>query len=157
MLKASVLALSCALLLPGVAHAQEQTNTISVQPTSSNNVGKHKKSKANHSRIISRILRPQYFKTLYQTGEASFYGIGDGFNGARTASGRRFNTYTAMCAHMHLKFGTVIKIVNLKNGMSTTCAIWDRGPFNYRVLDMSYAVKMALGIRGGTAQVAIYR
>jgi rare lipoprotein A len=102
--------------------------------------------------LVSHLLKTRFFSR----GEASFYGVGDGFQGARTASGKRFDTYTHMCAHRTLPFGTIIHIFNPKTKLSTDCAIYDRGPYaNGRILDMSYAVKRALGIAGGTATVEL--
>lgn len=120
-----------------------------------------KKAKSN---FVSKVLNFNHrlFRTLYQTGMASWYGspdwmtVRDGFNHAKTASGVRFDTYQPWCANLYLPFGTHILIKNLWNSKSTECIIVDRGPYSGgRILDMSYAVKTALGI-GGTAAVAIY-
>lgn len=126
---------------------------------------KKKKAKANKpkSNFVSKVLNLNhgFFRTLYQSGIASWYGspdwmtVRDGFNHARTASGVRFDTYQPWCAHRYLPFQTHILIKNMWNGKTTECIIVDRGPFNSRVLDMSYAVKTALGV-GGYAPVAIY-
>lgn len=74
--------------------------------------------------------------TRRQCGEASFYGLGDGFQGEVTASGRRFNTWSNQAAHRSLPFGTVVTVT--ANGRSTRAVITDRGPFvGGRVIDLS--------------------
>jgi rare lipoprotein A len=44
------------------------------------------------------------------------------------------------CAHQTLPMGTVVRITNLGNGLSTTCVVTDRGPFGAgRVIDLDRA------------------
>lgn len=86
---------------------------------------------------------------------ASFYGVGDGFNGKKTASGKIFNTNSMMVAHRTLKFGTKLKVTNLKNKKSVFVTVQDRGPFvKGRCIDLSNAAKTAIGM-GGTAKVSL--
>ena len=55
-----------------------------------------------------------------QTGKASWYQTDDG-----------------TCAHRTLPFGTVVKVTNLANGLSTTCRVADRGPYvDGRIIDL---------------------
>lgn len=92
-----------------------------------------------------------------ETCVASFYGVGDGFQGKKTASGVRFDTHKLMAAHRTLKFGSKVLVKNLSNGKSTHVVILDRGPFaqkTKRCIDLSYAAKNAIGM-GGTAPVSI--
>lgn len=71
-----------------------------------------------------------------QCGEASFYGLGDGYQGGITASGRRFDTWSNQAAHKWLPFGTVVTVT--ANGRSTRAVITDRGPYaSGRVIDLS--------------------
>jgi rare lipoprotein A len=71
-----------------------------------------------------------------QCGEASYYGLGDGYQGGTTASGRRFDTWSNQAAHRWLPFGTVVTVS--ANGRSTTAVITDRGPFTGgRIIDLS--------------------
>ena len=58
---------------------------------------------------------------------ASYYS--DKLNGRRTASGKRFNNNEYTAAHKKLKFGTKVKVTNLKNGKWVIVTITDRGPF----------------------------
>lgn len=114
-----------------------------------------KKQKIHHGfNPLKVVTKPMAYLT---SGIASWYGLGDGFQGARTASGVRFNTYSPMCAMRFLRFGTWVHIKNLNNGLVSTCQIMDRGPFaRGRVIDLSYTVKNAIGMKGGTAPVVIW-
>lgn len=89
------------------------------------------------------------------TGTASWYG--PGFHGRTTASGERYNQNASTCAHRTLRFGTRVKIVNLRNKKTATCRINDRGPYaGGRIIDVSKAVAQRLGmIRSGVARVKI--
>jgi len=90
-------------------------------------------------------LCPQEAQASVQCGAASWYGVGDGFDGQRTASGTRFDAYGMTVAHRSLPFGTRLRIRNQANGRSTIATVSDRGPFIYdRVLDLSYGVFIAL-------------
>lgn len=91
-----------------------------------------------------------------QTCTASWYGIGDGFQGKKTASGARFNTHGMMAAHRTLKFGSKVLVTNLNNNKSVRVVILDRGPFSGkgRCIDLSHAAKSAIGM-GGTARVSL--
>lgn len=91
----------------------------------------------------------------FQTGGASFYG--NKFNGRRTASGQRFSNSAFTAAHRTLPFGTMVRVVNPRNGRSVVVRINDRGPFvRGRVIDLSSAAARKLGI-GGVGTVHLYR
>ena len=88
---------------------------------------------------------------------ASQYGVGDGYNGRRTASGMMFNTHTVTAAHRTLPFGTRVTITHLGNGRSVSVVITDRGPFiRGRCIDLSRAAADAIGM-DGTAKVRVER
>lgn len=72
-------------------------------------------------------------------GIATFYGIGDGFHGQRTASGEKFNAYNWTAAHPYLPMGTKIRVTNQDNMKQVIVKINDRGPYSHADLDMSYA------------------
>jgi rare lipoprotein A len=93
--------------------------------------------------------------SVYQRGMASWYG-GD-FDGNRTASGERYNQNDFTAAHKTLPFGTVVRVVNLRNYRSVIVEITDRGPFvKGRVIDVSRAAARELQLIGpGTAPVEI--
>lgn len=80
---------------------------------------------------------------------ASHYGHGDGLQGSRTASGRRFDTNALMAAHRTRPFGSQVRVTNLANGRSVVVGIWDRGPWiKSRCIDLSWAAALAIGISG---------
>lgn len=90
-----------------------------------------------------------------ETCTASQYGLGDGFNGKRTASGERFNTYALTAAHRTRAFGTYVTVINRRTGRSIAVRINDRGPFvRGRCIDLSHAAANAIGM-GGTAPVEL--
>ena len=115
---------------------------------------KVKKKQKHHLDVRKIIVRPLALVEPLLTGIASWYG--PGFQGSRTSSGKRFDTYKHMCAMRYVPFHTWVIIKNLNNGLKTRCKIEDRGPFvPGRVIDLSYAAKQDLQM-GGTAPVAIY-
>ncbi len=96
---------------------------------------------------------------LGETCTASQYGVGDGYNGRRTASGRVFNTWATepypTAAHRTLPFGTLVTVTHIGNGRSVTVEITDRGPWVFgRCIDLSRAAANAIGM-GGTARVRL--
>ncbi|NEQ79273.1 MAG: septal ring lytic transglycosylase RlpA family protein [Moorea sp. SIO2I5] len=88
-------------------------------------------------------------------GMASWYG--PGFHGRRTASGERFNQYALTAAHRTLRFGTRVRVTNMRNGRSVIVRINDRGPHSRsRVIDLSRAAARVIGVeRSGTAAVRL--
>lgn len=92
-----------------------------------------------------------------QTGDASHYGVGDGFHGRRTASGEVFNAYGMSAAHRTLKFGTCLLVTNLGNKKTARVRVNDRGPYSGgRILDLSYGAAKVLGVvSSGVARVRI--
>lgn len=89
------------------------------------------------------------------SGKASWYG--PGFHGRLTANGERYNQNAMTAAHKHLRFGTRVKVTNLRNGRSVIVRINDRGPFiKGRVIDLSAAAARSLNmIHSGVAPVTI--
>ncbi|MCS7052350.1 MAG: septal ring lytic transglycosylase RlpA family protein [Ignavibacterium sp.] len=87
--------------------------------------------------------------------KASWYG--PGFHGRKTANGERFDQMAYTVAHKSLKFGTLLKITNPKNGRSIVVRVNDRGPYiEGRELDLSKAAAHELGlIRKGTARLKV--
>ena len=94
--------------------------------------------------LTTLSLFPFSAKAGQQCGNASYYGLGDGYQGGITASGRRFDTWSNQAAHRWLPFGTVVTVK--ANGRSTTAVITDRGPFSGgRIIDLSAKSFQALG------------
>jgi len=90
-----------------------------------------------------------------QTGMASYYS--HRFNGRRMASGGRFDPASDTIAHRTLPFGTLVRVTNLRNGLSTTGTVQDRGPWTRgRIADLSPRIARQIDmIRAGVAQVEI--
>ena len=86
-------------------------------------------------------------------GKASYYA--DKFDGRTTANGEIFSQYKKTAAHRTLKFGTILKVTNLSNGLSVVVQINDRGPFvGDRIIDLSRAAAEAIKmINVGVADV----
>jgi rare lipoprotein A len=85
-------------------------------------------------------------------GLASFY-----TEGAKTASGERFDPHELTAAHPTLPFGTKLRVTNVATGRSVTVRVNDRGPFVHgRVVDVSYAAAETIGLVGkGVAEVQL--
>jgi rare lipoprotein A len=71
-------------------------------------------------------------------GSATYYGVGDGFHGRTTASGRTFNAYGNTAAHPYYRFGTRLLVTNQNNGKQTVVTVNDRGPYSGASIDLSY-------------------
>ena len=87
-----------------------------------------------------------------QVGMASYYK-----SGRKTANGERFNPNGYTAAHRSLKFGTRVRVTNLKTGRSVVVRINDRGPFiNGRIIDLAYGAAKAVGLHNsGVAKVRV--
>lgn len=92
-----------------------------------------------------------------ERGVASWYG--PGFEGALTKSEELFNPAAFSAAHPSLPFGTMVKVVNMRNNKSVTVKVNDRGAFDKeRVIDLSQGAAQEIGmIDAGTAPVAIFK
>ena len=87
-------------------------------------------------------------------GIASWYG--GVFNGRRTASGEIYDMYAMTACHPTLPFGSIVRVVNLKNHRSVVVRITDRGDLveEGRIIDLSYGAAKKLAMtRAGLAQV----
>lgn len=79
-----------------------------------------------------------------QTGKASFYGRE--FEGRKTACGEIFRNADFTAAHRTLPFHTFVRVTNLRNDLSISVRINDRGPFvNNRIIDLSEAGARRIG------------
>ena len=87
--------------------------------------------------------------------KASWYG--PGFHGQKTANGEVYDQNSFTAAHKSLKFGTLLKITNLKNSKFVVVRINDRGPYIHgRDLDLSKAAALELGmVRKGVAKIKV--
>ena len=87
--------------------------------------------------------------------EASYYA--DMFHGRQTASGELFDLHGRTAAHRDLRFGTRVRVTNLKNGRKITVRINDRGPYvGERAIDLSYGAARKLRmVEAGVVPVEI--
>src|SRR5258708_21177267 len=88
-------------------------------------------------------------------GNSSWYG--PGFNGHKTANGERFDCEALTAAHPNLPFGSLVRVVNPRNGKFELVRINDRGPYQEgREIDVSYRVARKIGlIHSGVSQVRL--
>lgn len=88
-------------------------------------------------------------------GLASWYG--PGFHGNRSANGEIYNQNALTAAHRSLPFGTMVRVTNLRNGLSVIVRINDRGPYSRgRIIDLSAASARIIGLTSsGVAQVKL--
>ena len=89
-------------------------------------------------------------------GLASWYG--GVFNGRKTASGERFNMNAMTACHPTLPFGSLVRVVNLRNKRSVVVRINDRGDLvdDGRIIDLSKAAAERLAMtRTGLAKVKL--
>lgn len=88
-------------------------------------------------------------------GNASWYG--PGFSGRKTANGEIFSTEALTAAHPNLPFGSLVRVVNPRNGQFELVRINDRGPYQEgREIDVSYRVARKLGlVHAGVNQVRL--
>lgn len=90
-----------------------------------------------------------------EKGIASYYA--KKFNGRRTTSGEIFQNDKLTAAHKTLKFGTYVKVRNLKNDSTVIVKVNDRLPKkSKRSIDLSYkAAKQLNFISAGLTKVEI--
>ena len=76
-------------------------------------------------------------------GLASYY-----WQPQRVASGGWFNPNALTAAHKSLRFGTRVRVTNLRNGRSVVVRINDRGPYiRGRIIDLSRRAATIVGMR----------
>lgn len=95
---------------------------------------------------LKPVKRPaRNLKLLH--GIASWYG--GLFDGRQTASGEIFDKDALTACHPTLPFGTLVRVINLRNRRSVVVRINDRGDLNPgRVIDLSTGAANRLGMLG---------
>jgi rare lipoprotein A len=95
---------------------------------------------------------------VYETGVASTYGEGDGFEGSLTACGQVFHTSVVQVAHKSLPCGTMIRIEDAATGRSVFARVTDRGPYiRGRIVDLSWGAYRQLEPEApGLREVKVY-
>ena len=102
---------------------------------------------------------PKAVKTLKlrYVGTASWYG--KQHQGLKMANGKRFDRHKLTAASWYFPLGTMIRVVNIRNGESVVVTITDRGPnlrLN-RIIDLSEAAAERLDYVGkGLTPVVLY-
>jgi rare lipoprotein A len=91
-----------------------------------------------------------------ETGLASWYGRK--FHGRPTASGEVYDMYAMSAAHRTMPLPSYARIRNPANGREVVVRVNDRGPFeSTRIVDLSYAAAMKLGVLRGVTPVEVRR
>lgn len=90
-----------------------------------------------------------------EIGTASYYA--KRFEGRKCSSGEIFSNWSLTAAHKTLKFGTVVKVTNLKNDSSVIVTINDRLPMrSKRSIDLTLrAAKQLNFVKKGLTKVKI--
>lgn len=90
-----------------------------------------------------------------QRGEASYYA--DQFHGRKTANGEKFDMNELTAAHPRIRFNTLLRVTNTRNGKSVIVRINDRGPYvGDRIIDLSKAAAAKIDmVRSGVAPVQL--
>ena len=89
---------------------------------------------------------------IKERGIASWYGAQ--FHGKLAANGEVYNMAALTAAHRTLPLGSMVRVVNLRNGKYVRVRINDRGPYvNGRILDLSHAAAAQLGMVDGGVSV----
>jgi len=96
-------------------------------------------------------------RPLVQRGLASWYGRQ--FHGSRTSTGEIYDMFAMTAAHPTMPLPSYARVTNLRSGAAVIVRVNDRGPFrDGRVIDLSYAAAMRLGIAAnGTGEVEVRR
>jgi rare lipoprotein A (peptidoglycan hydrolase) len=104
------------------------------------------------------LRAPAATAVAFESGVASTYGEGDGFEGNRTACGQVFRTNVVQVAHKSLPCGTVVRIEDTATGHSVDAEVTDRGPYiPGRIVDLSWGAFKQLDEKGpGLLRVNVY-
>jgi len=135
---------------------------------SDNDANKHiygEKMSAKEIALHDQVTIPQPAQLLVdtlsqhtrKTGIASWYGGQQ--QGRKMANGQRFDRREFTAASWVFPLGTVVRVVNVKNGDSVVVTITDRGPNHnlHRVIDLSEAAAKRLDYLGqGLTRVYLY-
>jgi len=103
---------------------------------------------------LAKVDKRNYLSSE-QTGVASYYS--DKFHGRPTASGEAYDKNALTAAHASLPFGTLLRVVNLKNNRSVDVRVNSRAhPKNKRILDLSRRAAKELGfVQAGITKVKV--
>ncbi len=90
-------------------------------------------------------------------GNATYYA--NKFHGRLTSDGSVYHKDSLTCAHRTLPFGTVLRVVNKRNGKEVVVKVNDRGPFRPgAIIDLSLAAAKEIGmLHAGIVPVLAYK
>jgi len=113
--------------------------------------------------LLGAVASCQMTPAYAESGIASIYGNGDGYAGKCVAMQKprggceRMDPRAMTAAHRTIPFGTMVTVVNRRNGRQIVVRINDRGPFiKGRIIDLTPAGAAALGFTG-LAPVSVLR
>lgn len=156
---ALVLLSGCSTRGQGVYQNKSDIKTYSSDKN--NHSSEMDKKTYSHPTMNPYVIRGiRYYPTVVHVGDAfkgnaSWYG--PKFHGKLTSNGETYNMYDMTAAHKTLPMNTIVKVTNLKNGLTTVVRINDRGPFiATRIIDLSKTAATKIKMIGaGTAPVRI--
>lgn len=104
---------------------------------------------------VEEVGKPAEPLAIKQSGLAAFYHAT--FQGRRTASGESFDHNELTAAHKTLPFGTLVRVINLRNNQSIIVRVNDRGPMQPdRIIDVTRRAAGLLGfLQQGMTRVAL--
>ena len=113
---------------------------------------KAKRASGKSTKVSKRKGKSSKHRGGSLRGIASFY-----WQPQRVASGGWFNPNALTAAHKTLRFGTRVRVTNLRNGRSVIVRINDRGPYiKGRIIDLSRRAAGMVGMRkSGIAPVRV--
>lgn len=119
------------------------------------------KKNYSHPTMRPYVVRGiKYYPTVVSVGDtfkgnASWYG--PSFHGKLTSNGETYDMHAMTAAHKTLPMNTIVKVTNLRNGLSAIVRINDRGPFvSTRIIDLSNKAARTIKMIGtGTAPVKL--
>ena len=98
--------------------------------------------------VIAALVSTSPVAAFNEAGIASIYGPNDP-GGRFGPTGKRIDHHALTAAHKTLPLGTLVEVVNKRNGRAAVVTITDRGPYvRGRIIDLTSASAAALGVDG---------
>ncbi|MCL5029769.1 MAG: septal ring lytic transglycosylase RlpA family protein [Bacteroidetes bacterium] len=141
------LVISVMILLVGFTIVSSESSPMTVPVNNAETTSVNNDENAVRTSIVNYIDKGDMIASWY----------GSQFHGRKTANGEVFNQLAYTAASKSLRFGTLLKVTNLRNNKSVVVRINDRGPYiGGRQLDLSKAAAQALGmVRRGVIRVSV--
>lgn len=149
----------CSTRGKGVYRAYTPSTTYSYNKSSHSS--RLNKKTYSHPTMKPYVVRGiKYFPNVVEVGDnysgvASWYG--PDFHGKLTSNGETYNMHDMTAAHKTFPMNTIVKVINVENGLSAIVRVNDRGPFvGTRIIDLSNAAAHKIKMVGkGTAKVKL--